>query len=146
MLNLDELIKQSLKQRDDVAVKVFRAIKTEKQNLITAPKAKPYTDLIEIKMLNKIRKQRLDSIEQYNNAGRIDLADQEKLELDFLETLLPKTPTVEEIRNCINEVISTFDNLSMKSMGIIIKSVQEKLPTAPGIIVSAEVKSALSNI
>lgn len=144
MLNLDEKIKESLKEKNSIATKVFRAIKAEKQNFITAPKAKEYTDTVEIQLINRLKKQRIDSINQYSAAGRTDLVDNENQELLFLQTLLPPVPTKEEIRNIIIKIVEENNITTLKNMGFVIQEVMKQCPSAPGIIVSAETKSIIN--
>ncbi len=90
-------------------------------------------------------KQRKDSIEQYTNAGRADLAEKEQAELSVLEEYLPQSATAEEIEKAVAEAISETGASSMKEMGTVMKAAQAKLQgkTIDGRVVSETVKAKL---
>jgi len=90
-------------------------------------------------------KQRRDSIEQYTNAGRTELAEKEKAELAVLEEYLPQSASAEEIERAVTEAIAETGATSMKEMGLVMKAAQAKLQgkTADGKLVSETVKSKL---
>ena len=91
-------------------------------------------------------KQRKDSISQFTNGGRIDLADKEQSEVDVLSKYKPKQLEESEITIKVNEAISDAGASSMqdigKVMGVLKKSIQEG--TADMGIVSKIVKEQLS--
>lgn len=99
------------------------------------------------KTLQSLVKQRKDSIEQYEKAGRSELAEKEKSELVVLEYYLPQAATKEEIETAVSEAISETGASSMKEMGLVMKAAQTKLAgkTADGRLVSEIVKSKLLN-
>lgn len=78
-------------------------------------------------VLEKMVKQRRDSIEQFENADRQDLADKEKSELDVIQTYLPEPFTDEEVSNIIDEIISTVGAESMKDMGKVMGQLKPRL-------------------
>ncbi|MGC2235622.1 MAG: GatB/YqeY domain-containing protein [Pyrinomonadaceae bacterium] len=90
-------------------------------------------------------KQRKDSIEQYTNAGRTDLAEKEQAELSVLEEYLPQAATAEEIEKAVAEAISETGASSMKEMGAVMKAAQAKMQgkTVDGRLVSETVKAKL---
>lgn len=90
-------------------------------------------------------KQRKDSIEQYTNAGRADLAEKEQAELSVLEEYLPQAASAEEIEKAVAEAISETGASSMKEMGAVMKAAQAKLQgkTVDGRLVSETVKAKL---
>lgn len=94
--------------------------------------------------------QREDSIRQYVDGGREDLANAEKAELNVINSFLPKQATDEEIENFTRETISAYcltmnegHNLSMKDMKPILSIVQDKHPTANGKIVAKILNSVI---
>lgn len=99
-----------------------------------------------MKTLNSLVKQRKDSIEQYNNANRADLAEKEQTELSILEEYLPQSATPEEIEIAVAEAIGETAASSMRDMGAVMKTAQAKLAgkTVDGKIVSETVKTKLS--
>ncbi|HYR27175.1 MAG TPA: GatB/YqeY domain-containing protein [Thermoanaerobaculia bacterium] len=72
-------------------------------------------------VIRKAVKQRLDSIEQYTNAGRTELADKERSEMDLLKTYLPPELSEEELESGLREIIATTGAASKKDMGKVMK-------------------------
>ena len=98
------------------------------------------------KLLRSLVKQRRDSIEQYEKAGRQELVDKEKAEIDVIETYLPKAASQEEIEQAVSAAIAETGASSMKDMGKVMKAAQAALASknADGKLVSEVVKSKLS--
>lgn len=103
------------------------------------------TDEEVTKVLNSLVKQRKDSIEQYTNNGRAELAEKEKAELTVLEEYLPQAASVEEVENAVAEAISETGAASIKEMGLVMKATMTKLAgkTVDGKLVSETVKAKL---
>ena len=99
-----------------------------------------------VKTLQSLVKQRKDSIAQYENAGRAELAEKEKAELLVLEVYLPQAASAEEIEKAVDEAISETGASSVKEMGAVMKAAQAKLAgkSADGKLVSETVKARLS--
>ena len=99
------------------------------------------------KILQSLVKQRRDSIEQYEKAGRAELAEKEKTELVVIETYLPQAASAEEIERAVTEAIAETGALSPKDMGAVMKAVMPKLAgkNADGRAVSDAVKAKLSS-
>lgn len=98
------------------------------------------------KVLNSLVKQRKDSIEQYVNNGRAELAEKEQSELSVLEEYLPQAASADEIANAVMEAISETGASSMKEMGLVMKAALAKLAgkTVDGKLVSETVKNKLA--
>ena len=98
------------------------------------------------KLLRSLVKQRRDSIEQYEKAGRQELVDKETAEIAVIETYLPKAASREEIEQAVAVAIAETDASSMKDMGKVMKAVQAALAgkNADGRLVSEVVKSKLN--
>ena len=98
------------------------------------------------KILQSLVKQRRDSIEQYEKAGRAELAEKEKTELAVIESYLPKAASPEEIERAVAEAIAETGASSPKDMGAVMKAVMPKLAgkNADGRAVSEAVKAKLS--
>jgi len=84
------------------------------------------TDLEVLSVVRKEAKKREDSIAQYTEAGRADLADKEKLELEFLKTFLPAQLTPEKMEELVKEVIAETGATSKAQMGTVMKAAQAK--------------------
>jgi hypothetical protein len=72
-------------------------------------------------------KQRRDSIEQYEGAGREDLAGQERFELGVCQEYLPEALSAEDIANLIDEAIAATGAASMKDMGQVMGMIRPKV-------------------
>ena len=86
-------------------------------------KRNPLSDDEIIKVLRGLVKQRDESIKLYSDAGRVDLADNEKLEKKYLETYLPKMLNNEEVKIIVETVINDFDADSISDIGKIMPEV-----------------------
>lgn len=96
-------------------------------------------------ILDKMAKQRRESIEQFEKAGRDDLASKEKDELKVIQTYLPAQLSDDEITSIIDEAIQTTGAESMKDMGKIMGIIKPKMQgRADMSAVSALIKSRLS--
>jgi uncharacterized protein YqeY len=98
------------------------------------------------KLLRSLVKQRRDSIEQYEKAGRQELVDKEKAEIEVIETYLPQAASPEEIEQAVAAAIAETGATSMRDMGKVMKTVQAALAgkNADGKLVSEAVKSRLN--
>jgi uncharacterized protein len=72
-------------------------------------------------VIRKAMKQREDSIEQYTNAGRTELAEKERAEMELLKTYLPPELTEEEVESGVREIIASTGAQSKKDFGKVMK-------------------------
>src|SRR6476660_8672051 len=100
------------------------------------------------KLLRSLVKQRRDSIEQYEKAGRQELADKEKAEITVIETYLPQAVSQAEIEQVVTAAIAETGATSMKDMGKVMKAAQTALAAknADGRLVSEVVKAKLATL
>lgn len=77
-------------------------------------------------VIRKLVKQRQDSIEQFEKAGRTDLVNKEKFELSVLESYLPSQLSGDQLKTVVEEVIKSLSATSIKQMGAVIKEVQAR--------------------
>ena len=95
--------------------------------------------------IDKMAKQRRESIEQYEKAGRDDLADQEKFELEFLKSYLPEQLGEAEIDAMIEAAVTATGASSIKDMGKIMGQLKPKLAGRADMgAVSGKIKARLS--
>jgi len=80
-----------------------------------------------LKVINKQIKQRRDSITQFRDAGRDELADKEQQELEILENYLPQQLSDSEVKACIENAIAETGANSMKDMGKVMALIKPKL-------------------
>ena len=99
------------------------------------------------KLLRSLVKQRRDSIEQYEKAGRQELADKEQAEIAIIETYLPQAASKEQIEQAVAAAIAETGASSMKDMGKVMKAAQAALAgkNADGKLVSEIVKARLGS-
>ncbi|MEA1986941.1 MAG: GatB/YqeY domain-containing protein [Candidatus Marinimicrobia bacterium] len=100
----------------------------------------------EIAVINKEFKNRKESFATYSEAGRDDLAEKEKAEMDIIETYLPKQLGESEIVDIVKNSIKETGAESMKDMGILMKNIMPKIAgKADGKIVQTIVKKELGS-
>jgi uncharacterized protein YqeY len=135
----------SMKAQDAARTSTLRMVKAAMMNR-QIEKGGQLDDNEVSKLLRSLVKQRRDSIEQYEKAGRQELADKEVSEIEVIEAYLPKAASREEIEAAVTEVIGSTGASSMKDMGMVMKAVQAALAgkNADGKTVSEVVKSKLS--
>ena len=134
---LDTQISSAMKNGDSVKLTVWRTIKTEFVKYRTSGSGVELTDDKELQIITKMVQQRKDSIEQYKNAGRDELANAEQAELDVLMSLLPNEPTENDILTLIKEFADKKGStLAMKDMKDVMTFIKTKYPTVNGGLVS----------
>ena len=154
MINFEEEIKNSLKAKDTVKLKVFRNLKSEIMAFKTQKNAPIYDENQELKLIQKYFKKLEDAKEQYSQASREDLVSECREELEVLKKLLPEPVDVSEIyeellywsgkNHFINDEIASEIRIPKKEMGSAIKHLKSKFPTVDGKIISNVVKENLA--
>jgi uncharacterized protein len=143
---IGEDIKAAMKAKDKIRLETVRSIK--KVLLEKEVSLRPQDSLTteqEIELLSQQAKQRKDSIEQYQNAGRLDLAEKEAQELAIIQTYLPKQISDQELEVIISEIITTLGASSVKDLGKVIGSAIKQLKgQADGKKIEQIVKAKLS--
>lgn len=98
------------------------------------------------KIIAKEVKKRAESIRMYETGGRPELAESEKLESSVLEQYLPQQLSEAEVIEIVEKTIDEMGATGMQSMGLVIKTVKEKVGnTADGALIANTVKTKLSN-
>ncbi|MAN83083.1 MAG: GatB/YqeY domain-containing protein [Verrucomicrobiota bacterium] len=121
-------IKDAMRAKDSTKLAVLRSLKTALTNY-TIEKYGADGELEASEDIGVVRtaiKQRQDSIEKFEAAGRNELAEQEKLEADILEEYLPTAMTEDEISKLIEDTIQEVGASSRKDMGQVMKLLQNK--------------------
>ena len=99
----------------------------------------------ELSLLQKMIKQRNDSIKQYNDAGRSELAEKEQKEIEIIQDFLPEQINEEELLKLAKETINDLSANSMKDMGNVMKALKDKTSgQADPATISKIVKGLLS--
>ncbi len=144
---LDDL-KTSMKAKDELRTLVLRSLKAamlEKEiSARTEGKAVSVSDEMATEVIVKAAKQRRDSITQFDQAGREDLAENERKELAIIESYLPEQLSEDDIRSIVDEAIQQTDAESMRDMGKVMGKVMPKVKgKADGGLVNSIVKERL---
>jgi len=136
----------AMKAKDANRTSVLRMVKANLMNK-QIDKGSDLTDEEITKALQTLVKQRRDSIEQYEKAGRAELAEKEKTELVVIEDYLPQAASKEEIEKAVEEAMKETGASSTKEMGAVMKAAQTKLTgkSADGKLLSETVKAKLQN-
>ena len=139
-------MKTAMKAKDKVALRGIRAIKSAILLAKTDGSGSTLDEAGEIKMLQKLAKQREDSLAIYMEQNREDLAEVEREELAIIKRYLPEQMSVEEIKPLIAEIISTTGASGMKDMGKVMGMASGKLAgKADGKTISTIVKELLNS-
>lgn len=148
-MTLEERIKPDLvaamKAKDQASLRGIRAIKAAILLAKTDGSGRAITPEVEIKMLQKLIKQRKDSLEIYEKQDREDLAVTEREEIEVIERYLPEQVSQEELEKVIKDIIEKTGASSMKDMGKVMGMANKKLAgRADGKTISAVVKQLLN--
>jgi len=145
---LQQELKESMLARNELKTSVLRMLLSA-INYYEIQKGGAGYEALEEDVLTVIQreaKQRKDSIEQFNNAGRQELADKEQKELEMLEVYLPEQMSEEEIKKLVKEAIFQTKATSIqdigKIMGVLMPKVKGK---ADGNLVNNIVKKELTS-
>jgi uncharacterized protein YqeY len=125
--SLSEDIKNAMRAKDAVALNTLRALKSALTNF-SIEKGGLGTALDDAECLTIVRKQikqRQDSIEQFEKAGRGELADNEKLEMAILTKFLPVALSEEEVAALLEQAVDSTGATSKADMGKVMKALQE---------------------
>ena len=135
----------AMKAKDAARTSTLRMVKAAVQNR-EIEKGGELSEEELTRALQSLVKQRRDSVEQYEKAGRAELADKERAEIAVIEEYLPRAAGPEETARAVEEAIAETGATSMKEMGAVMKAAQARLAgrTADGRAVSEAVKSKLS--
>jgi len=140
-----EQIKAAMKSKDKVALESLRALKSAFLLARTSGSNIELNEDDEIKIVQKLVKQRKDSAAIFNEQNRSDLADPELAQAKILEQFLPEQMSEEALKKAIGEIISQTGATSMKDMGKVMGMASKQLAgKADGKAISMVVKALLS--
>ncbi len=139
-------MKEAMKARDEGVLRGLRAIKAEIIKAKTEPGAAGEIDeATEQKFLQKMMKQRRDSLEIFEKQGRADLATKEKEEMAVIEKFLPKQLDANELKAVIQKIIAETGASSAADMGKVMGVASKQLAgKADGKTISGIVKNLLA--
>lgn len=138
-------LKEAMKSKDQAALRSIRAAKAAILLLKTDGSGKELDESGEIKLIQKLVKQRQDSLDIFEKQSREDLAIKEREEIAVLQRYLPKQLSEDELAPIITEIIQKTGAASMKDMGKVMGMASSQLAgKADGKSISAIVKKLLS--
>ncbi|MBT9315099.1 GatB/YqeY domain-containing protein [Leptothoe spongobia] len=144
---ISDEIKAAMKARDKIRLETLRSIKKviiEKESEVRPHGQDALTPEQEVEIVTQLAKQRKDSIEQYNNAGREDRAEKEAQELAILQEYLPAQMSDDEVEAVIDELIAKTGASGPRDMGKVMGPAMKQMKgKADGAKVQAFVKAKL---
>jgi len=144
--NIMAEMKDAMKSKNEAVLRSLRAIKAEIIKAKTEPGAGgQISEDTELKMLQKMVKQRKDSLEIFQQQNRTDLAQKEQEEIAVIEKFLPKQLSDAEIKEALSKIIAEVGATSPADMGKVMGVATKQLAgKADGKAISAAVKELLS--
>jgi uncharacterized protein YqeY len=139
-------MKDAMKAKNEPSLRGLRAIKAEIIKAKTEPGAGgQINEETEVKMLQKMVKQRKDALEIYKQQNRQDLAQKEQEEIDIIEKCLPARLSEEDLKTEIRQIIAATGASSPADMGKVMGAATKKLAgRADGKAIAAAVKELLA--
>ena len=141
---IKDAMKAAMKGGDKFRLGVIRMILAAIKQVEVDERITPDNDRV-IQVLDKMLKQRRESIKQFSEAGRNDLADAEESEAKIIQEFLPQALTDSEIDAMIQQAISETGAQSIKEMGKVMGSLKQKMQgRADMSVVSNKIKAVLA--
>ena len=142
---VNEDLKEALKSGDKIRLQTIRSIRALILEFEKSGSGKEFNEEEEIKLLSSAAKKRKESIEQYKNAGRNDLARNEEAELNIIMGYLPKQLDEKEIENKIREIAKELGAETKADFGKLMSATMKELKgRADGKVVKLIVEKVLS--
>lgn len=142
---INDAIKTAMREKDKVALDSLRAVKAQILLLKTEAKGAEIEAGQEIAILQRMIKQRKDSLDQFLAQGRKDLADVEEAQMKVIEKYLPKQLSAEELESEVRKIIADTGAQNMKDIGKVMGSASKLLAgKSDGKSISDMVKKLLS--
>ena len=136
-------LKQAMLEKNDLVRDTIRMFLSEVQRYEIDNKEE-VDDTKALQIINKMIKQRNDSISQFRDGGRDDLADKEQSEVDILSKYKPAQLSEEEVSKKVNEAIEQSGASSMQDMGKVMSQLKSLAGSADMGLISKLVKEKLS--
>lgn len=138
-------VKAAMIAKDSVKLGALRMLQSAVKNREIELRPNPITEEDVMGVLKKLVKQRKESIDQFQQAGRQDLVDQETAELKVLEVYLPAQMSRDQIEALVTDVIAALGAKTVKDMGPVMKEVIARSGgAADNKVVSEIIKSKLA--
>ncbi|AKM19730.1 GatB/YqeY domain-containing protein [Geobacillus sp. FSL K6-0789] len=142
---LNDDMKQAMKNKEKEKLSVLRMLKAALQNEAIKLGKSPLSEDEELTVLSRELKQRKDSLREFENAGRSDLVEKVKTEIDIVQSYMPKPLTEDELRELIEQTIKEVGASSKADMGKVMSAIMPKVKgKADGSLVNKLVQQQLS--
>jgi uncharacterized protein len=144
-LKINNDLKEAMKAKAEARLRTIRSIKAAILTLKTSGANVEIGEDEEIKLLQKMVKQRKDSLSIFEQQGRAELAQVEREEIDIIESYLPKQLSEAEIEAIVREAIAATGASSVKDMGKVMGVASKQVAgRAEGAVISGIVKRLLA--
>lgn len=127
--DINNAVKEAMKAKDERKLSTLRMVNSTLKNADIEARGQgkpPLSDDDVLGVLQKMIKQRQESVELYDKGGRAELADQERAEIAVISAYLPKQMSDDEVKTAISAVISETGAAGMKDMGKVIAALKAK--------------------
>lgn len=142
---LNNDMKQAMRDKAKDQLSVIRMLKSSLQNEALKKADRELTEEEELTILSRELKQRKDSLQEFENAGRIDLVDKVRIEIGYVEAYMPKQLSEEEVSKIVSETIEEINASSKADMGRVMGALMPKLKgKADGSLINKLVQQHLS--
>ena len=125
-LKIGETTKVAMKARDKNRVATLRMVNSEIKR-IEVDERRELTDEDVLGILNRMLKQRHDSLSQFEAAGREDLAEKERYEIDVIREFMPEPLSTEALAALVDEAVASSGATDMKDMGKVMGALKSKV-------------------
>lgn len=141
---ISEDTKIAMKARDKARVATLRMVNSEIKR-VEVDERRELSDEDVLGILNRMLKQRRDSLNQFEKAERMDLAEQERFEIAVIESFMPESLSEQELDALIARVVAEVGATTMKEMGQVMGLIKSEVTGRADMgLVSSKVKAQLS--
>ena len=147
---IDSLIAEAMKEKNQVRLDTLRNIKTELLKFEKSEKGSTYNESVENDIILKMMTRSEDSIKQFKEGNRDDLAAQEMAQLDIIKEFAPKMYSEEEIAEIVKNAISNYITskgegfkISMRDTKPLMEIVKKNCPNVTGKHISEAIKAMI---
>lgn len=144
---IDQELKEAMRSKKELETSVLRMLKSAVKYKEVEPGAKALDDAGVMAVIGTLIKQRRDSVEQFKQGNRPELAQKEEQEIAILQAYLPQQMSQEELSREVAGAIAAAGAKGPKDMGAVMKAVMPKVQgRAEGKAISEEVKAQLAKL
>ncbi|MCD7033049.1 GatB/YqeY domain-containing protein [Metabacillus sp. GX 13764] len=142
---LNQDMKQAMKNKEKDKLSVIRMLKASIQNEAIKQKKNELSEEEEVTVLSRELKQRKDSLQEFNNADRSDLADKVEIEISIVSEYMPEQLSEDEVLDIVKQTITETGAASKADMGKVMSAIMPKVKgKADGSVVNRLVSQQLS--